>query len=72
VAQRFPSLAGRWGAALLGIAALFVGGLAQLTLLTGSFSRAVVLGITPFALFDVVKAFVAAAIARPRVRSARD
>jgi len=69
VAQRFPSLAGRFVAALLGIAALFVGGLSQLTLLTGSFSRAVVLGITPFAVFDVVKAFIAAAIARPRVRS---
>ena len=72
VAERYPSLSGRWVAALLGIAALFVGGLAQLTTLTGSVSRAVTLGITPFALFDVVKALVAAAIARPRVRSARD
>jgi biotin transport system substrate-specific component len=72
VSQRYPSLTGRWVAALLGIAALFVGGLAQLTILTGSVSRAVALGITPFAVFDVVKALVAAAIARPRVRSARD
>ena len=71
VSQRAPSLAGRWGAALLGIAVLFVGGLAQLTIVTGSFSRAVVLGMTPFALLDALKALVAAAIARPRGRSAQ-
>jgi biotin transport system substrate-specific component len=72
VAQRFPSLLGRWLAAVLGISVLFVGGLAQLTILTGSFARAVALGMTPFAILDVVKAFVAALIARPRVRSAQD
>jgi biotin transport system substrate-specific component len=72
LAQRFPSLLGRLLAAVLGIAVLFVGGLAQLTILTGSFARAVALGMTPFAILDVVKAFAAALIARPRVRSAQD
>ena len=71
-AQRFPSLLGRWLAAVLGVATLFVGGLSWLTYLNGSVSRAVALGLTPFALLDVVKAFIAASIARPRVRSARD
>ena len=72
LAQRMPSLPGRWLAATAGIALLFVGGVAQLTVLTGSVSRAVALGITPFAAFDVLKALAAAAIARPRARSARD
>lgn len=71
VASRRPSLWGRWAAAMLGIVVIFVGGLSQLTILTGSMGQAVALGITPFALLDVLKAFVAALIARPRVRSAR-
>lgn len=66
LAQRMPSLAGRWLSALLGIAALFVGGLTQLTLLTGNLSGAIAFGLTPFALLDVVKAFLAALIARPQ------
>ena len=70
VAQRYPSLLGRWLAAVLGIATIFVGGLSQLTILTGSFGRAVALGVTPFAILDLVKAFIAALIAR--VRIARD
>ncbi len=72
VARRAPSLSGRWLGAALGIAALFVGGVAQLAILSGSLGRAVALGITPFAALDVVKAFVAALIARPRARRARD
>jgi biotin transport system substrate-specific component len=71
VAQRFPSLLGRWMAAVLGIGMLFVGGLSWLTYLNGSVARAVTLGLTPFALLDIAKAFIAALIARPRVRSAR-
>jgi biotin transport system substrate-specific component len=71
LAQRYPSLVGRWLAAVAGIAVIFVGGLSQLTILTGSFGRAVALGMTPFAVFDLVKAFVAALIARPRARRAR-
>ena len=66
VARKAPSLLGRWLAACAGIAVLFVGGLTQLTILTGSLSTAIALGISPFAAFDVVKAFVAALVARPR------
>jgi biotin transport system substrate-specific component len=72
VAQRVPTLSGRWLAATLGITTLYAGGVAQLALLTGSMRGAVALGVTPFAILDLVKAFVAALIARPRVRSARD
>lgn len=68
LALRTPSFAGRWLAAALGIAAIFVGGIAQLAVLTGSLSQAVVIGVTPFAAFDVIKALAAALIARPRSR----
>ena len=68
ISQRHASLAGRWLAACAGIALLVVGGLTQLTILTGSLTVAIAQGITPFAAFDVVKAFVAALIARPRSR----
>jgi biotin transport system substrate-specific component len=66
LSSRATSLTGRWVAALVGIAVLFVGGIAQLTILTGSLRRAVALGITPFAAFDVVKAWIAAAISGTR------
>jgi len=72
VAARKPTLLGRWVAAMLGMVVIFVGGLSQLTILTGSVRQAIALGITPFAALDVVKALVAALIARPRVRSAQD
>jgi biotin transport system substrate-specific component len=62
LSQRAKSLGARWVAAALGIAVIFVGGIAQLTVLNGSLTRAVQLGITPFAGLDLVKAFVAAAI----------
>lgn len=71
VARHATSLPGRWAAALAGMVVIFMGGLTQLTVLTGSAAQAVAIGITPFALFDVVKAFVAALIARPR-RAVRD
>lgn len=71
VGQRHPSLVGRWAAASLGIVALFVGGIAQLTILTGSVTSAIALGVSPFAAFDLLKALVAAVIARPRSRSAQ-
>lgn len=70
-ARRAPSLAGRFGAALAGMVVIFLGGLAQLTVLTGSAAQAVAVGMTPFALFDIAKAFLAALIARPR-RAAHD
>jgi biotin transport system substrate-specific component len=65
--RRASSLTGRWIAAVIGIAVIFVGGIAQLTILTGSFGRAVQLGITPFAALDIVKAWVAAAISGTRM-----
>lgn len=68
LARRMPSLAGRWVAATLGIAVLFVGGVTQLAVISGSLGRAIALGITPFALLDLGKAFLAALIARPAQR----
>jgi biotin transport system substrate-specific component len=65
LSQRWPSLYGRWAAATLGIATLFVFGLTQLSLISGGVGKAIALGLTPFAVLDIVKAFVAAAIARP-------
>jgi biotin transport system substrate-specific component len=72
VSERRTSLLGRWSAAMLGMAVIFVGGIAQLAILSGGLGRAVALGITPFAALDIVKAVIAALIARPRVRNARD
>jgi len=69
-AHRFPTFMGRWAAAVAGIALLYLGGLAQLTIISGSVGRAVALGITPFAVLDVVKAFLAALVTRPRSRRA--
>jgi biotin transport system substrate-specific component len=71
VSARTPSLTGRWLAAMAGMVVIFIGGLAQLTILTRGVGPAVAAGITPFALLDIVKAFLAALIARPRVRSAQ-
>jgi hypothetical protein len=45
---------------------------AQVAILSGGLGRAVALGVTPFAVLDIFKAFLAALIARPRIRSARD
>jgi biotin transport system substrate-specific component len=66
LSRRAHSFGGRWLAAVVGIALLFVGGITQLTFITGSFSKAVALGISPFAVFDLVKAAVAAAITGSR------
>jgi biotin transport system substrate-specific component len=49
-------------AAVAGMCVIHLGGLAQLALLTGSFSKAVLLGITPFVAVDAVKALLAAAL----------
>ena len=70
VAARRPDLLGRWLGAMFGMVAIFVGGITQLTVIYGSLGQAIALGITPFAVLDVVKAFVAALVARPRIRSA--
>jgi biotin transport system substrate-specific component len=61
----------RFLAACAGIAMIFVGGIAQLTIQTGSIGRALGLGITPFIALDAVKALIAAAITTPRKVSSR-
>jgi len=65
--QRSLSFAGRWLAGVAGIAIIYIGGIAQLFLLSGGIVRAVQLGVIPFAAVDVVKAFIAAAITAPRM-----
>jgi biotin transport system substrate-specific component len=70
--RRAPTLLGRWLAATAGTIVILVGGVAQLAIVTQSFGRAVAIGLTPFALLDFVKAFVAAAIASRRSSSIRD
>ena len=66
VARRLPAFSGRLLAAFLGIATLYVGGVSQLELLTGSLERAAALGTAPFILADLAKVVVAAALAPPR------
>jgi biotin transport system substrate-specific component len=70
IARRFPAFGGRMLAAFLGIATLYVGGVAQLELLTGSLERAAALGTTPFILADLGKVVVAAAISQTRATRA--
>ena len=64
--RRTTSLSGRWLAGIAGIAVIYVGGIVQLSLISGSVTRAVQLGVTPFAALDLVKAFLAAVITAPR------
>ena len=49
-----------------GILAIYVGGLAQLFVLTGSLATAAILGVMPFVAADLVKALVAAAVSGRR------
>jgi biotin transport system substrate-specific component len=55
-------------AAIAGIAVMYLGGLAQLAVLSGSIATAALLGVLPFAAADVVKAFVAAGLSGLRRR----
>lgn len=66
LARRAPSLLGRWLAATAGVVVILLGGVAQLAILDASLGRALAFGLTPFAVLDVVKAFVAALIAGRR------
>jgi len=50
-------------AAMAGILVLYVGGIAQLAVLTGSVATAALIGALPFVAADAVKALVAAGIA---------
>lgn len=70
LAARAKTFGSRWLAAVAGIAVIYVGGIAQLSFLSGGFARAVQVGVAPFALLDVGKAFVAAAISGSRRRQA--
>jgi biotin transport system substrate-specific component len=66
LARRAPTLLGRWLAATAGVIVILLGGVAQLAILDASLGRALAFGLTPFALLDIVKAFVAALIAGGR------
>ena len=67
IAMKRPSFGGRSLAGVLGMVVIFLGGIAQLAVLNDSISRAVMLGVTPFAALDILKALVAAWIAGPRM-----
>ena len=62
LALRLRGFSGRALAAGAGVLMLYVGGLAQLTLLMGSVTRAALLGVVPFVALDAVKSLVAAAV----------
>jgi biotin transport system substrate-specific component len=56
----------RLAAAVAGMLVLYAGGLAQLTVITGSLTAAAVQGVLPFVAADLVKAIVAAAVSGRR------
>ncbi len=58
-------------AAEAGVLAIYLGGLAQLAILSGSLATAAVLGIVPFVAADAVKALLAAGVSGSRRRAAR-
>jgi biotin transport system substrate-specific component len=58
--------AARLVAAIAGMLVLYVGGLAQLTIITGSLTAAAVQGVLPFVAADLLKAIVAAAVSGRR------
>ena len=57
--QRYPR---RLLATLAGMAVIYIGGLAQLSVLTGSIATSAMLGAAPFAALDVAKCLIAAAL----------
>ena len=63
-----PGFSVRALAAMTGILVIYLGGLAQLTIISGSLSTAALLGVLPFVAADAVKALVAAAVSAPRRR----
>lgn len=67
VASLRAGLALRLAGALAGMVLLHIGGLAQLAILTGSFSVAVVTGVVPFVVADAAKAVAAALLARSQI-----
>ncbi len=74
VTARRAGWAGLVAGALLGMATIYAGGVAQLTLLTGSPRAALAAGAIPFAVGDLVKSLVAVLAlgrARPLTRALR-
>jgi biotin transport system substrate-specific component len=67
---RAAGLPARVGAAAAGILVMYVGGLAQLAILTGSLTTAAVTGVLPFVALDAVKAIVAGLLAPRRAAPA--
>lgn len=63
IAERASGYPRRLLGALVGMAVIYAGGLAQLAVLTGSLATSALLGAAPFAALDLVKCAVAAAIA---------
>ena len=63
LAQRSSGYLPRVLAALAGIAVMYVGGIAQLAVLTGSLATSALIGAAPFAALDLVKCLVAGALA---------
>lgn len=53
-------------AAVAGILVMYVGGLSQLSILTGSLTAAALIGVLPFVAADLLKAIVAAALSGRR------
>ncbi|MEP6622183.1 MAG: biotin transporter BioY [bacterium] len=67
--SREQSFVTRALAAEAGILVLYLGGLSQLAMISGSVATAAVLGVMPFVAADAVKALVAAAVAGRRYRA---
>ena len=65
IARRSGGYGGRLVAAVVGMAVIYAGGLAQLSVLTGSLATSAMLGAAPFAALDLVKCVVAAALTPP-------
>lgn len=64
LALRARGFTGRSLAAGAGVLVLYIGGLAQLSVLTGSLTRAALWGVAPFVALDAVKSLIAAAVTR--------
>jgi biotin transport system substrate-specific component len=58
-------------AAIAGMATLYLGGLTQLFVITGSIGTAALMGALPFAGADLLKSIVAAAVSGPRRNAKR-
>ena len=71
LSRRASGLAGRFVAAVAAMAVIYLGGLSQLAIVTGSFTAAALLGAAPFAALDLVKCAIAALLGPKRLSEAR-